>query len=47
MTINYTRVTLRIPEDLYEKLRILAFESRKSQNQIIVEALAAYLKKES
>lgn len=40
--------TIRYPEDgvLHEQLRLLAYKTRKSHNQILLEALAAYLKKE-
>ncbi len=33
------RVTLRIPGPLHEALHVVAFETRKSKNSIIVEAL--------
>jgi hypothetical protein len=36
------RVLFRLPKDLYEWLRRAAFESRQSQNEIVVAALTAY-----
>ena len=38
------RVTIRIPDDLHEKLRWLAFQNRCSQHSIIIEQLAKALK---
>ena len=32
-------LTLRLPDDLYEKLRWIAFKERCSQHSIIIEAL--------
>ena len=31
---------VRLPDDLYEALRLAAFEQRKSMNALVVEALA-------
>jgi hypothetical protein len=36
-------MTIRLPREIYEKLRVRAFEGRTSQNAIIVEALTANL----
>ena len=33
------RQTIRIPEELADKLRWLSFKTRRSQNDILVEAL--------
>lgn len=33
--------TARLPDDLYEWLRTESFKTRKSQNSIIIEALAS------
>lgn len=45
MADGITRTTLRIPDDLYEQLRRRSFESRRSQQEIMLEALAEYLAK--
>jgi hypothetical protein len=37
------RTELRLPDDIYEQLRTVAFTERKSLNQIIVDASAYYL----
>ncbi len=37
------RQTIRIPEELADKLRWLSFKTRKSQNDILIEALAKAL----
>lgn len=39
-------VTIRLPKELHDKLRLESFNTRKSQNSIIVEALQAYLKED-
>jgi predicted transcriptional regulator len=33
------RVTIRMPDELHEKLRWLAFKERRSQHAIIIELL--------
>ena len=38
------RITLRLPEDLHEKLRWLAYRDRMSQQSLLLEALAERLK---
>ena len=38
-----TKTTFRIPTDLYEQLRRLAFETRRSQQEIMIAALVEYL----
>ena len=47
MSDGITRTTLRIPEEIYAQLRRRAFESRQSQQEIMLEALAEYLAKHS
>jgi predicted HicB family RNase H-like nuclease len=37
------RFTLRLPEEVYEKIRYLAYKERKSQNTVIIEVLAKAL----
>lgn len=37
--------TLRMPDDVYEDLRTLAFRDKVSQNKIVVAALEEYLDK--
>jgi predicted HicB family RNase H-like nuclease len=39
MADNQTRITLRVPEDVYEWLRLESYKTRKSINTLIVEAL--------
>ena len=34
-------VTFRLPEDLHERLRREAFETRRPMNELVIEALAA------
>ena len=41
--MDYQAKTVRLPEDLAERLRIAAFKLRVSQASLIVIALAAYL----
>ena len=41
MKIEITSV--RFPEDVYEKLRLLSFTSRESFNQIVVKAVVKYM----
>ena len=38
------RMTLRVPDKLHEKLRWLAFQTRRSQHSIIIEQLEKVLK---
>lgn len=38
--------TARLPEEVFEKLRVLAFMSRRSMNEIVIRALQAYFKDE-
>ena len=33
------RFTLRLPEEVYEKIRYVAYKERKSQNTVIIETL--------
>lgn len=40
------RTSLRLPDELYERLRRLSFATRRSQQVILLEALAAYLAQE-
>lgn len=37
--------SVRLPEELYEKLRRAAFEDRRPQNEIMVEALDEALRR--
>jgi len=39
------RFTLRLPEDLHERLRWLAFRERRSQHAIVLELLEKALAK--
>lgn len=39
------RTTISLPEDLYEELRLLAFEEKKSLNKLLVERVTAKKKK--
>ena len=39
------RLTLRLPDDLHEKLRWLAFKERRSQHAIVLELLEKALAK--
>jgi predicted transcriptional regulator len=39
-TVDYQAITVRIPMDLYERLRREAFETRTSQAAIITAELA-------
>jgi predicted DNA-binding protein len=43
-TEPHTR-TLRLPPELFERLRLFAFNQRRPQNDIIVEALEDWLNK--
>ena len=38
------RVSLRMPEELHEKLRLLAFHERRSQHEILLEIVEKGLK---
>lgn len=38
------RLTIRLTEELHEKLRWLAFQSRRSQHEIMLEAIEAAVK---
>ena len=38
-------LTIRVPEELHEKLRWRAFQERRSQHKIIVEALEKALQR--
>lgn len=40
-------ITIRLPKDLYEQLRLAAFEDRTTQNAIITDALAERLARRS
>lgn len=37
-------MTLRLPDDLYEKLRWLAYQERRSQHSIVIQILEEGLK---
>ena len=37
-------ISLRLPDELYEKLRWLAFKERCTQHSVIIEALEKVLK---
>ncbi|MCK4513551.1 ribbon-helix-helix protein, CopG family [bacterium] len=39
-----TRLTLRLPDPLHEKLRWLAYRERRSQHAVLLEALTTRLK---
>ena len=39
------RLTMRLPDDLHEKLRWLAFRERRSQHAIVLELLQKALEK--
>jgi predicted transcriptional regulator len=41
--MEYQAKTVRLPSDLTERLRILAFKHRVSQASLIVEAVSAHL----
>jgi predicted transcriptional regulator len=45
-TGRYFRVQMRVPAEMYEQLRKLAFESRTSQSAIALDALRARLARE-
>ncbi len=38
---------LRLPEKLHEQVRQLSFDSRRSQNDILLEALSQYMEERS
>jgi predicted DNA-binding protein len=38
-----TALTVRLPESLAERLRVLAFRTRRGKGDLIVEALARFL----
>ena len=38
---SFTQFSIRLPEDLYRKLRFIAADSDQSLNQVITEALQA------
>jgi len=40
-----TRLTLRLPDELYEKLRWLAYKDRRSQHGILLEIIEKALEK--
>ena len=40
------RTSLRIPDGLHQRLRRLSFESHRSQQEILLEALAEYLSRQ-
>jgi len=42
--VDTQAITIRLPKDLYERLRMVAFERRVSMASLITEALATYLK---
>lgn len=37
-------ITVRLPRDLYEKLRATAFETRQSMNELVTEGVSLALK---
>jgi predicted transcriptional regulator len=37
--LNMTRLTLRLPDELHEKLRWLAYKDRRSLHSILLEVL--------
>ncbi|MHB9132616.1 MAG: ribbon-helix-helix protein, CopG family [Armatimonadota bacterium] len=39
------RFTMRLPDELHEKVRWLAFKERRSQHEIILEALEKAMEK--
>ena len=41
------QVTIRMDDEDHEELRQLAFDTRKSQNELILEALKQYLNRET
>jgi len=41
------RTTLRIPKDLLKKIKLLALEEEKNQNDIILEAIEKFLKEKN
>ena len=41
---SMVRVTLRLPDDLHEKLRWVAYRERTSQQALVLEALREQLK---
>ena len=41
------RVSFRIKLDLYETLRTMAYKTRKSQKNLVEEALALFFKKKN
>lgn len=40
-----TRLTLRLPEDLHEKIRWLSYKERRSMQEIMIEVLRMALEK--
>ena len=40
-----TRLTLRLPDELHERLRWLSYSQRRSQHSIVLEILKEALKK--
>lgn len=43
MNPDYQSMTIRLPRDLHERLRLAAFERRVSMNSVIEEAVAEKL----
>lgn len=42
MSDTIKKCTFYFPESLYERLRLEAFQTRESQNSIVIEALEKY-----
>ena len=42
---NFIRITVRIPQDLYEKLTLLAIEERKTKEKVALEAIKDLVEK--